>query len=66
MTNIKEIQVAIESLSEEDYSTLRKWFSDRDWAKWDRQIAKDSRSGKLDFLIRDAVSDKENEKLKDL
>jgi hypothetical protein len=38
MTRVEEIQVAIESLSYEEYIRLRQWFSERDWEKWDRQI----------------------------
>lgn len=50
MPTIEEIKTAIESLEEKEYSRLRKWFSERDWEKWDKQIASDSATGKLDFL----------------
>jgi len=55
---LEEIQVAVESLPYEEYSRLRQWFSERDWEKWDRQIEADSESGKLDFLIEEALNEK--------
>lgn len=38
----------------------------KDWEKWDRQIEADSESGKLDFLIFDAMKEKEKGILKEL
>jgi hypothetical protein len=55
---LKEIQVAIESLPYDEYIRLRQWFSERDWEEWDRQIEADSESGKLDFLIEEALTEK--------
>ena len=55
IARIEEIQVAIESLPYREYIRLRQWFSERDWEKWDRQIEADSESGKLDFLIEEAL-----------
>lgn len=66
MTKVEEIQAAIESLSQEEYIRLKKWFLERDWEKWDRQIAADSESGKLDFLIKEAIDEKDKDNLKDL
>ncbi len=58
MSKVEEIETAIESLSEEEFRRLRKWFSEKDWEKWDRQIEADSEAGKLDFLIREAIDEK--------
>ena len=66
MMDIKTIKEAIESLSEEEYVYLRKWFSDKDWSKWDKQIEQDSSVGKLGFLVKDAASDKEKGNLREL
>jgi len=63
---LEEIQVAIESLPYEEYIRLRQWFSERDWEKWDRQIEADSESGKLDFLIEEALTEKAKGSLKEL
>ena len=50
MSKVDEIKATIESLPEEDFIQLRKWFTEKDWEKWDRQIEENSQSGKLDFL----------------
>ena len=66
MSNIEEIKSAIESLPETDYVRFRQWFIDRDWAKWDKQVEEDSQSGKLDFLISEAIAEKNNGTFKKL
>ena len=58
MTKVQEIQTAIESLPREEYVRLRQWFSERDWEQWDKQIEADSETGKLDFLIKEALDEK--------
>ncbi len=50
MSKLENIQVAIESLSEEECSRLLEWFVERDWAQWDREIEIDSQSGKLELV----------------
>jgi len=66
MLKLEEIQAAIESLSEDEYVRLRRWFSERDWQKWDRQIEADSEAGKLEFLIKEAWEEKAKGELKEL
>ena len=66
IARVEEIQVAIESLPYQEYVRLRQWLSERDWGKWDRQIEADSESGKLDFLIEEALNEKAQGILKEL
>jgi len=66
MTKVEEIKAAIESLPQEEFVRLRQWFSEKDWQEWDKQIARDSESGKLDFLIKEAIDEKDKGKLKGL
>jgi len=66
MSTVEEILRSIESLSEEEFTRLRQWFSERDWGKWDKQIEVDSESGKLDFLVKEAHDEKAKGKLKEL
>lgn len=66
MTRVEEIQAAIESLSQEEYVRLRQWFSERDWEAWDKQIEADSEAGKLDFLIKEAFTEKAKGNLREL
>ncbi len=66
MTKIEEILNSIESLSNSDYQRLRQWFAQRDQERWDRQIETDSESGKLDFLVKEAIEEKNAHKLNEL
>ena len=66
MSKIEELELAIASLPEEEYCQFRRWFLDRDWEKWDREIEADSESGKLDFLLHEAAQAKKGNRLKDL
>ncbi len=66
MSKVEEIVSAIESLSKEEFEFLRAWFYERDWEKWDKQIEIDSESGKLDFLVKEAMDEKTKGKLKEL
>jgi hypothetical protein len=66
MLNVNEIKKAIELLPEKDFIQLRQWFSEKIWTKWDRQIEADGAAGKLDFLVKEALDEKRERKLKDL
>lgn len=66
MSKVEELKQAIDTLPEEEYIQLRQWFSEKDWQKWDGQIAADSDSGKLDFLMKEALEAKATNKLKEL
>ena len=62
MSTVQEIKEAISVLPETEFAELRDWLTEIDWKKWDEQIARDSESGKLDFLF-DEVNE---ENLKEL
>jgi hypothetical protein len=66
MLNVDEIKNAIELLPEKDFIQLRQWFSEKNWTKWDRQIEDDGAAVKLDFLVKEALDEKRERKLKDL
>ena len=66
MPKVEEIVSSIESLPKEEFGRLRDWFYERDWEKWDRQIEEDSESGKLDFLVKEALDEKAAGTLKEL
>lgn len=66
MSKIEELKSTIEALPEDEFIELRQWFSEKDWQKWDKQIEEDSKGGKLDFLMKEAMSEKKRSKLKDL
>ena len=66
MSQVEQLKQSIESLSEEEFTLLRKWFSEKDWEKWDEQIKEDSKAGKLDFLVNEAQKEKQSKKLRNL
>jgi hypothetical protein len=63
---IEEIEKAVALLPTEEYRRFREWFLERDWAHWDKQIESDSGSGKLDFLVKEAMDGKKRGGLKGL
>jgi len=66
MSDVEEILSSIESLSKEDFARLREWFYERDWERWDKEIESQSNSGKLDFLVKEALYEKKEGKLEKL
>jgi hypothetical protein len=66
MTKIDAIKKAINALPDDEYMQLRQWLSEKDWRKWDREIEADSCSGKLDFLLSEALDEKNKGKLRNL
>jgi hypothetical protein len=66
MSKIEELKHEIEELPQKEFSSLRKWIAEKDWQMWDKEIALDSQSGNLDFLINEAKAEKKNGNLKDL
>jgi hypothetical protein len=66
MLQLEQIQSEIEALPETDFARLRKWFAQKDWEHWDRQLAADVAAGKLDFLRQEMLAAKSQGKLRDL
>lgn len=66
MTTVQEIKSAIRSLSRQEYTQLLRWIHDKDWNDWDKQLEADASSGKLDFLAKEALEEKKNNKLREL
>jgi len=66
MKSIEEAIEFIESLPEEDFYKLKNWILEKDWERWHREIEKDSKHGKLDFLIKQALDEKKQGLLEDL
>lgn len=57
MSQVEEIEVAIQSLSPGELVEFRRWFAEFDAEIWDEQIAADSKSGKLNHLIDEALEE---------
>ena len=54
MSKIELIERDIEKLDDQSFAALREWFLAYENSRWDRQIEKDSKSGKLDSLLQEA------------
>lgn len=55
MSKIEQLERAVEALSAEERATFREWFSSFDGAEWDREIAADAASGRLDAAADAAI-----------
>jgi hypothetical protein len=66
MASLQFIEEQIQHLDNQSFATLRNWFIEYEHARWDRQIATDSDTGKLDFLIDEALAEHRAGKTKPL
>lgn len=57
MSQIDEIERAVQELSTEDLREFRRWFQEYDSKLWDQQIEEDVAAGKLDSLAEEALND---------
>lgn len=57
MSTIKDIKKAIELLPKDELEQLICWIHHKDWEEWNVQLEKDSKAGKLDFLINEATEE---------
>ena len=66
MLALQDIEKEVLSLPKNKYSDFRKWFYSYDFEHWDQAIVQDSKSGKLDFLINEALEEEKSGELKHL
>ena len=66
MPEVRDLEQAVENLSREDYARFRRWFLQKDWELWEKQIEDDSESGRLDFLLDEAEDGTEQRTIDDL
>ena len=66
MNTVPEIQQAILELSKAEYDQLSLWFHELNWERWDAEIERDSRDGKLDTLVVQAAKAKADGALQEL
>jgi hypothetical protein len=56
MTDVKDIEKAIERLAPAELAQFRAWFDDFDAARFDEKIERDAHDGKLDKLAEQALA----------
>jgi hypothetical protein len=66
MNTVHEIEQAISRLSSKELARFREWFDEFDAGVWDKQIANDAQTGKLDRLAESAIEDYHTGKAKEL
>jgi hypothetical protein len=64
--SITEIEQAIIQLPPQDFKQLREWFEELEAQKWDEQIERDAKSGKLDKIAEQALKDYRTGKAREL
>jgi hypothetical protein len=57
MSYVEELESKILELPQQDFAKLRNWLIELDDAQWDKQIASDLKSGKLNHLINNAKTE---------
>lgn len=67
MTNrVKALEQDVAKLDEVEFKRFAKWFADYQDRVWEKQIARDAKAGKLDFLMDEAKAEKIAGTLRDL
>ena len=55
MVTLNEIETAVSRLSADQLAQFRQWFAEFDAERWDQQLERDTRSGKLDAFAEQAL-----------
>lgn len=55
MSNLEELEQKIQNLPAEELAKFRAWFIEFDHLIWDKQIEADSKAGKLQGLVSEAL-----------
>ncbi len=66
MQAVVELQSAVSQFSADELARFREWFNEFDAEVWDRQFEEDVKSGKLDQLANQAITDFRAGKCKEL
>ncbi len=64
MSMLVKLEDEVKNLSGKELAEFRDWFLDYEAKRWDKQIEKDSKSGKLDSLAELAIGDFKDKKYK--
>jgi hypothetical protein len=63
--SVEEIEAAIRSLDAHEFAKIAERFHALEHERWDAEMDRDASSGKLDFLISEAIEDREQGRLMD-
>jgi hypothetical protein len=65
MSRVEEIERAIQELNSDDFARIAQRVHALEQERWDAELDRDASSGKLDFLIAEALEDRKHGRLKD-
>ena len=57
MSELKIIESQVERFDAKSFAAFRAWFIEYEHARWDQQLEEDSKAGRLDSLIGEAVAE---------
>lgn len=57
MTRVEKLEQEVKKLNQPQLAAFRQWFHEYEATKWERQIERDVRSGKLDKLADEALAE---------
>ncbi len=57
MSKIDDLMQAVRQLSPEELERFRTWFAELEADRWDEQIERDIKAGKLDWLAEKALEE---------
>jgi len=57
MSKVKEIEKVISNLKPRELARFREWFEEFDAVIWDKQFEEDVKSGKVDAMVGNAITD---------
>ena len=60
MSKVESIEKEVQALTTAELAAFRKWFLEFDAETWDRQIERDSVSGRLENLAKKSLQDHDN------
>jgi hypothetical protein len=66
MENVQTIEKAISRLSKPDLRNFRNWYERFDQKVWDDQFEEDAKSGKLDAIADQAITDFKDGRCKEI
>jgi hypothetical protein len=66
MKKVEDIENEVRSLTDAELATFRRWFIEFDADAWDRQLERESASGKLAELAKKSLSDHKSGKSTEL
>jgi len=65
MSRVEEIERAIQDLTSEEFVQIASRIHALEQERWDEELDRDASSGKLDFLIEEALEERARGRLKD-